>query len=380
MANIKFFYNNLIKTYTPTETSQHENFPVENLQHRDFNKAWHSQHGAGSGWGNFKIVAGVNRAINFEETLGVELTATVTAGEYNADELCAEIKTQLEVAGASTYTVTYSDSTNKFTLASDRAGGGGTFKLLWATGTNTATYVGRTIGFQVIVDDNDAASHEADDVRIHSEERAIVDLTAATDIYGIIIRGLNFSAAAIVDAIFSADAWTTIAEHPDFTVQDDIMILQYDSGTKKSYQYAGIRIKDPEKDPSTEDLFSKVGVLFIGPQFQPVTNYLQGSDLEDIDPSIVMESEAGQESSLQEDQYEIGTYVFRVDGATEVANFKAMRDAVGTSKALFVCEDPTSDATARATTKYIRFTSWKWIPLKQSVNRWQLVLGYKEQR
>jgi len=115
MANIKFFYNNLIKTYTPTGTSQHENFPVENLQHRDFNKAWHSQHGAGSGWGNFKIVAGVNRAINFEETLGVELTATLTAGEYNADELCAEIKTQLEVAGASTYTVTYYDSTNKIT-------------------------------------------------------------------------------------------------------------------------------------------------------------------------------------------------------------------------------------------------------------------------
>jgi len=367
--NIKFFYNNLIKIYTPTETSQHENFPVENLQHRDFNKAWRSRYGAGSGWGNFYLTLD-NNGIRFEEEVGVALTASLSIGTFTITSLCTEIKTRMDTAGASTYTVTYSDVTNKFTIASNRAGGGGIFKI-----REDSDDILDTLGF-IDEDHPDAASHTADYVRIHSEERVIVDLTAATDIYGIIIRGLNFSASAVVDAIFSADAWATIAEHPDFTVQDDIMILEYDSGTKKSYQYAGIRIKDPENS----DLYVKSGVLFIGPQFQPVTNYLQGSDLEDIDPSIVMESEAGQESSLQGDQYEIGTYVFRVNGAAEVANFKAMRDAVGTSKALFVCEDPTSDATARATTKYIRFTSWKWIPIKQSVDRWQLVLGYKEQR
>ena len=373
MANIKFFYDNLIKIYTPTETSQHENFPVENLQHRDFNKAWRSRYGAGSGWGWFPIGA-VNNKLDFEETAAVELTATITTGTYDADALAAEIKTRLDAVGASTYTVTYSDSTNKFTLASDRLGGGGTFKILWLTGTNTTTSIGTTIGFDITADDADAASHEADYIRIHHQEWIKTSLGSAQNIYGAIIRGHNFQAGAFVLVTFSDDNWTTIVESSSFTIQDDILVLEWD--TPKNYQWVGIYIKDVDNP----DLYVKSGVLFIGPQFQPVTNNLQGNDLEDIDPSIVMESEAGQESSLQGDQYEVGTYVFRVNGAAEVANFKAMRDAVGTSKALFVCEDPTSDATARATTKYIRFTSWKWSPLKQSVNRWQLVLGYKEQR
>ena len=366
MANIKFFYQNLLKIYTPTETSQHENFPVENLQHRDFNKAWHSQHGAGSGWGNFYFTT-ANNSFRFEETVGVALNSTLTLGTYTATSLCAHLKTRLEAAGASTYTVTYSDVTNKFTIASDRTGGDNIFKI-----RSDSDDVLDTLGF-LDEDHPDAASHEADEIRIHSEERVIVDLTAATDIYGIIIRGLNFSVSAVVDAIFSADGWTTIADHPDFTVQDDIMILQYDAGTKKTYRYAGIRIKDPENS----DLYVKSGVLFIGPQFQPTENFLHEGEIQRIDPSIVMESEAGQESSLQQDSFDTWTYTFRVKGATQKGYFDTMFDTVGTSKALFVCEDPSAPLT---TTKYVRFTGWKWTPIRRDINLWYLSIGVKEQR
>jgi len=371
MAKIKFFYDNLLKTYPPTETSEHVNFPVENVQHRDFNKAWRSNYGAGSGWGNFKIVAGVNDGIDFEETIGAQFNPTLTPGEYDTDELAAEMKTQMEAVGASTYTITYSDLTNKFTLASNRAGGGGTFKICWLTGINAATSVGTTVGFDVTADDLDAASHEADYVRIHSEERIIVDLTLTTDIYGIIIRGLNFSALAVVDAIFSADAWATIAEHPDFITQDDIMILEWDA--PKNYRYVGVRIKNA----NNTDLYVKAGVLFIGPQFQPTENFLHEGEIQRVDPSIIMESESGQESTLQQESFDTWTYTFRVKGSTQKGYFDTMFNTVGTSKALFVCEDPSIPLT---TTKYVRFTGWKWTPIRRDINLWYLSIGVKEQR
>ena len=253
--------------------------------------------------------------------------------------------------------------------------------------------MGTTIGFDITADDADAASHEADDVRIHSEERITDDLGAATNIYGMIIRGHNFSASATVEAIFSADVWATIAEALDFTVQDDIMILEWD--TPKDYRYVGIRIKDPENS----DLYVKVGVLFIGPQLQPIINFLSPEpDIDRIDPSIVMESGAGQESSLQQETYDTWAYLFKVKGTAQYPHkygtflygsgpkygqntakgcFDVMFNTVGTSRALFICEDPDLSLT---TTKYIRFTGWKWRAIKRSIDHWGLVVGVKEQR
>ena len=125
MASIKFLWDSYWDDYTITESTEHDNFPVENTQHRDFNRAWRTNYGAGSGWGRFGVTTGVNDKIDFEETNGVELTATLTQAVYDADTLAAEIETQLEAAGGSDYTVSYSDSTNKFTIESDGAGGGG---------------------------------------------------------------------------------------------------------------------------------------------------------------------------------------------------------------------------------------------------------------
>ena len=78
--SIKFFYANLWDDYTITETSEHENFPAEYTQHRDFNKAWRSNYGAGSGWGNFKVEAGVNDKVDFEDNGSTTRVATLTPG------------------------------------------------------------------------------------------------------------------------------------------------------------------------------------------------------------------------------------------------------------------------------------------------------------
>jgi len=367
----KFFWNNLWLDYSITETSEHENFPAENTQHRDFNKAWRSNYGAGSGWGNFNIVTGVNDKIDFEEVAANELTATLVQNEYTADELCTQIDTQLTAAsgGGVVYTVTYSDTTNKFTLASDR-GGGKTFKLLWATGTNTATSVGDDIGFDVSADDNDAASHEADDLRIHSEERITIDFGAATNIYAVIIRGHNFSASATVKAEFSTDNFANIASTTNFTIQDDILVLEW--ATPKNYQYARIWIEDRENS----DFYVKMGRVFFGPHFQPTRSFLEEAPYIPLDPSISLESENGQPSSIQLDHYFTKTYSFIME-ATDKSNFDTMFTSRGTSKDLFITEDVGSYLT---TTNYVKFNGWQFRSILHSSPIWRLDLGVAKLR
>jgi len=85
---------------------------------------------------DYFIINEDNNILNFEETAGTELTATLTKGSYTAAELVAELKIQLDSSGASAYTISYDAITEKFTLLSDGLGGGGIFKLLGATGTD----------------------------------------------------------------------------------------------------------------------------------------------------------------------------------------------------------------------------------------------------
>lgn len=93
-----------------------------------------------------KIVAGINDKIDFEETVGVELTATLTAGFYNYSTLEQEIKNQLELVGINTYIVTYSTSTKKLTISSN----GGHFSLMFGSGTNASQSVADLIAFYSI--------------------------------------------------------------------------------------------------------------------------------------------------------------------------------------------------------------------------------------
>ena len=109
-------------------------------------------------------------------------------------------------------------------------------------------------------------------------------------------------------------------------------------------------------------------------QFVPTENFLNEGDIERIDPSIIYQSEAGQESTAQHDHYDSWSYVFRVKGSTQKGYFDAMFDAVGISKPLFICED----SAIPTTPKYIRFTGWKWKPIRRDTDLWYLTIGVKE--
>lgn len=87
-----------------------------------------------------------NNKIDFKESSGGStLTATLTSGFYSITEFCAEVKAQLESAGASTYTVSFDTSTRKFTIATD----GSYLSLLFLTGSNGETSCYNELGFNI---------------------------------------------------------------------------------------------------------------------------------------------------------------------------------------------------------------------------------------
>lgn len=89
-----------------------------------------------------------NHHIDFEETIGVQKTITITTDFFTPTALAAEIQSKMNAAGSSNYTVSY--SANKITFSSDLSGGAGIFRLKWYSGTNNASNCANILGFYKI--------------------------------------------------------------------------------------------------------------------------------------------------------------------------------------------------------------------------------------
>lgn len=102
------------------------------------------------------LIDSSNNKIDFKENSGTELTATITAGVYTPTTLCTEIKTQMEAAGAATYTITFDSLTRKFLISMD----GTSLQLQFATGTNVLVSASEVLGFEMedLTDDNEHRS------------------------------------------------------------------------------------------------------------------------------------------------------------------------------------------------------------------------------
>jgi len=101
------------------------------------------------------VIDSSNNKIDFNEG-GGDLVATLTEGVYDVVDLMTEIKTQLESAGALTYTITRNVYQNIRIQAS------GSFSLLWNTGANAANSAGKTIGYSILTDDSGSNTYDAD--------------------------------------------------------------------------------------------------------------------------------------------------------------------------------------------------------------------------
>lgn len=93
---------------------------------------------------------------------GAAQVAQVSLGLYKSPhELAREIQAKMDAQSTDNITCTYSDTDGKFTIASD----GGTFSLLWNTGTNTANTIGDLIGFVIASDDTSANTYTSDNAQ-----------------------------------------------------------------------------------------------------------------------------------------------------------------------------------------------------------------------
>lgn len=88
------------------------------------------------------------------------MVATVAAKTWkDPKDLAEALQTSMNAQGSSdTFTVTYSDSNGKFTIATN----GTTLSLLWSSGANTANTIGDKIGFVTASDDTGSTSYLAD--------------------------------------------------------------------------------------------------------------------------------------------------------------------------------------------------------------------------
>lgn len=106
-----------------------------------------------------------SKYLDFTDASGT-YAATVAVGTYKTPhELASALETSMNALSSKTYTVTFSNSTGKFTIASSDAV---TLELLWNTGTNTANTIGEKIGFDILADSTTQLSYTSDNAQVYS--------------------------------------------------------------------------------------------------------------------------------------------------------------------------------------------------------------------
>lgn len=106
-----------------------------------------------AGFADFVVTGGYNDALDFEETDYDELTTYLTPGDYTEATLATELQTQLNLVGASTYTVSFSTTSQLYTITSGGTGGAGIFHINWLDGTHTANSCANLLGYSALVND-----------------------------------------------------------------------------------------------------------------------------------------------------------------------------------------------------------------------------------
>ena len=357
--NILFSYENQGDLATLTQGSEHISFPAVNVQHRWFLKSYRSKYGSGSAWGLFRVTA-AKQIIPFDEGGGT-LTATLTPGDYDATSILAEIKTQMETAGALTYTPAYSETTNKFTIA-----GSGNFILKLSVVANSAFPM---FGWIAAIDTANAATHTAPLLRIHTEEELKFAMVGSPQLSFIAIKNHNLQSTATIQLLHYSDAYITLQQTDTLTWKADLIAAVID----RNYPYVKLRIVDV----NNPDLYVEIGRVWMGETIRPRIGFAMERKVVPEDPSVISESENGQEASIQRTKYKNWNYVFEGVDPTDKADIDAMFEAVGKSRPLFICEKP-DEADITPYTYYVRFTNWEWEHLVG--DWWRLSVEVKSER
>lgn len=224
-------------------TSEDNEFPAINVREVHRSEVWRSS-------GYFEITTSNNKIDIREISAGAEINATIPVGNYSKSDLESQIALSLETAttiGAD-YTVTFGTTTGLWTIATDKA----FLELLWSSGTNTATSVGATIGFDVSVDDTAATSYVGSTIALHTTERLIIDLVSTNepiDSFGLVFQpnDIKFSEQAVLKLLGNpTNSWASPDVSVTLTLDDESNVVTHFFTSDQAKRYWAVEITDPE--------------------------------------------------------------------------------------------------------------------------------------
>lgn len=319
---------------TVSASSANSEFPFSNLQKTIRSSVWRSS-------GNF-VIDSTNDKIDFKESGGGStLVATLTHGTYTPAALATLIGTQMGAASGATgtYTVTYSSSTGKWTIATSLA----FLSILWHTGSDNATEVGAAIGFDVTADSTGATTYTGAKIAIHTEEWAKFDLGSATPIDSACLffdpmRAIPFSSNALVYIQANAtDSWASPAVNQVLTIDTVFQAGTYFWGSGQNYRYWRIRVVDP----ANTNLFVEVSTLVLALATQLTRVPKNGFTYSKLDQSTVQKTPYGH---IYADLYPIQKQLdfdYAALSYADLKTFDSIFQRVGMSIPLVVCMDDT---------------------------------------
>jgi hypothetical protein len=354
MSNVIIMTDNFIDpsvVSTASVSSEQTPFPavnVYNAQRRS--KVWRSN-------GYWEITTS-NNTIVFEETVGVELTAVLTPGEYNSDALLfTEIKSQMEAVGGSNYTVSRDTSTSKIKITSDGVGGAGIFKIDWNLSTASST-----LGFDETSTDSGALTYVADVLKIGSYEWFKWDMGISSNPNAFILIGKKTEPIAITPSAVltlqgnETDTWTNPSYSKTLGYSDSAISVLSDNGLhSEPLRYWRLKLEDS----SNPQGFIEIGSLFLGDFFKPVRGAVQFPFAgKYVDRSNTVFSEGGQSfSDIREktEQFELNWFGLTVLEKEEIDQHF---ENYGVSIPFFVCfdKDEVFSSDANYYIRYVKFS------------------------
>lgn len=347
------------------KSSENSDYPLSNAL--DMNRrlrTWRTK-------GYFKVVSGSNTLV-FRETVGVDLTATITAGEYATDALfIAAVKAALDAAGDSTYTVSRDSTSGRLKIASNGSGGGGIFQLI-LTDVNSAG-VASLMGYDTSANRTGALTYEADLIRIHSSEWVMWDMgfpVNPTAFIAVTDRNTPLQVSPTATLKIQGNSTDNFSSPElDLTVNYSDFVLHKisESGlATNTYGYRYWRFYLEDKD--NPDLYVELGVLFLGLHVV-TTRGCPGFPFEsdDVDLSNVQISDAGQANVGARPQSEMFSLNW---GGLNTASKELLENvfkAYGLHTSFFVAMD-NDEAYSSDNAHYVRLVKFASAPKKTLIS------------
>ena len=349
-----------------TASSSQISFPVRRLRDPIRSNKWRSA----AGW---TVVAGFNDELDFTEGVTGDATATITAGTYaTGDDMATAVQTAVNAAATdNTYTVTYSASTFKFTIA--RATGSETFGLEFFTGGSVQS-CGLDLGFSVTSDHTGFTTYTGDLAAYQSRHYITFDLGAIFDVAAFLVLDHN-AALGGTFTVQAAAAEGDLLTAPDYAAETDSLdnldsIRALLPSPAQTFRYWALVIDDVQND----DGFSEVGIIYAGEwlELDLPARGLSKSPLDYSDVTYADQGAAWQDRRQRTRRFE---YKFQILAESKIDEVDSAATSILTGGHLFFQRDPEADS---GQVQYMVLAAMPNIQQNAGADRWEVSLTLQE--